>query len=340
MFPPKPMTAKVDADYGKMLPMESLLEGIGRTPIVRLRKVTAGIKPRIYAKLENLNPGGNLKDRIALRMIEDAEERGVLRPGGTIIESTSGNTGISLALAAAIKGYRCVFAVPNKAGPEKLALLRAYGAEVVLCPAGAPADSPENFHRVAERLHGADPDSWLPNQYFNHVNATAHYESTGPEIWECTHGLITHFVCGMGTGGTISGVGRYLKERNPEVTVVGVDPLGSVLAGRFQGNAEAKARTWLIEGIGCAIMPGALDFRCVNRVISVTDREAFLSARGLARDEGILVGGSSGAACAAALALARDLTEDDLVVVLFPDAGDRYLTTIYNDDWMKERGFL
>ena len=322
------------------MPYANIVEVMGRTPLVALRRVIDGCPPRVYAKLENLNPGGNLKDRIAVAMIEDAERRGALKPGWTIIEPTSGNTGISLAIVAAVKGYRCIATVPDKASSEKLQLLQTLGAEVVLCPSEAPRDSPKNYYEVAERLHREIPNSFLPDQYSNKMNPEAHYRTTGPEIWDDTEGSVTHFVCGMGTGGTISGVGRFLKEKNPEVRVVGVDAFGSVLANRFYGQQAETPESWELEGIGCTIIPGTLHFEYIDEIVRVEDRDAFRYARRLAREEGLVVGGSSGAVTAAAVRMARDLSEDSVVVVLFADTGERYLSKVHSETWLRDHGFM
>ncbi|MCS7081844.1 MAG: cystathionine beta-synthase [Bacteroidota bacterium] len=320
----------------------SILEAIGRTPMVELRRITAGLKPTILAKVEYLNPGGSIKDRIALRMIEEAERRGLLRPGGTIVEGTSGNTGMGLALVAAVKGYRCVFTITDKQSQEKIDSLRALGAEVVICPTNVPPEDPRSYYSVALRLSREIPNAYYPNQYDNPANAQAHYETTGPEIWEQTEGRITHFVAGMGTGGTISGVARFLKERNPKIRIIGVDPVGSLYYHYFRtGQLDpSQVRPYLTEGIGEDILPANMDFSLVDEVVQVDDREAFLMARRLARQEGLFVGGSSGSAMAGALRVARQLDERTLLVVLLPDGGNRYLSKLYNDAWMRSHGFL
>jgi cystathionine beta-synthase len=316
--------------------MDTFLDAVGRTPLVRLRNITRGVRPTILAKLEMLNPGGSVKDRIGLRMIEAAERAGLLRPGGTIVEPTSGNTGHGLAIAAAIKGYRCIFVMPDKMSQEKVALLRAYGAEVVITPTAVPPDSPESYYRVADRLTEEIPGAFQPNQYFNRENPAAHYETTGPEIWEQTEGRIDVLVCGVGTGGTITGTARFLKERKPEVMVVGADPEGSL----FSAQEGEEARPYLVEGIGEDFWPETFDPGVVDRWVRVSDRDSFLTARAITRQEGILVGGSSGTAMFAALTVARDLPEDALVVVIFPDTGRNYLSKLYSDSWMLQYGFL
>ncbi len=320
----------------------SILEAVGRTPMVQLHRITAGLKPTILAKVEYLNPGGSVKDRIALRMIEEAERRDLLKPGGTIVEGTSGNTGMGLALVAAVKGYRCVFTITDKQSQEKIDALRALGAEVVVCPTNVPPEDPRSYYSVARRLSQEIPNAYYPNQYDNPANAQAHYESTGPEIWEQTEGRITHFVAGMGTGGTISGGARFLKERNPNIQIIGVDPVGSLYYHYFRtGQLDpSQVRPYLTEGIGEDILPANMDFSLVDEVVQVDDQEAFLTARQLARLEGLFVGGSSGSAMAGALKIARQLDENALMVVLLPDGGNRYLSKIYNDAWMRSHGFL
>ncbi|TMF07411.1 MAG: cystathionine beta-synthase [Chloroflexi bacterium] len=311
---------------------ESILDLVGHTPMVRLQKVARGVKPAILAKLEQLNPGGSVKDRIALTMIEDAERSGLLRPGGTIIEPTSGNTGHGLAMVAAIKGYNMVFVMPDKMSAEKISLLRAYGADVVVCPTNVERESPQSYYSVAERLSHEIPGAFQPNQYFNQRNPEAHYRTTGPEIWEQTEGRVDVFVAGMGTGGTISGVARYLKEKKPSVQIVGADPEGSIYSG--------PVHPYKVEGVGEDFMPGTMDIKLIDQVVQVNDKQSFVAARRLAREEGILVGGSSGMALHAALEVARDRGPDDVIVVLFPDTGRNYLSKFFNDEWMRQNGFL
>ncbi len=318
----------------------NILEAVGHTPLVQLNRVMDGAKPLVLAKLENLNPGGSVKDRIGLAMIEDAEAQGRLKPGGTIIEPTSGNTGVGLAMVAAIKGYRCIFTIPDKMAQEKVNLLKAYGARVLVTPTAVPPDSPESYYRVAERLHQERPHSVVPNQYANPMNPEAHYRTTGPEIWKQTEGKVTHFVCGMGTGGTISGAGKYLKEQNPEVKVIGVDPMGSILADYFYTQETVHGHTYKVEGIGEDMIPETTHFEYIDEIEKVDDRESFLYARRLAREEGILVGGSAGTALGAAVRVARRASPDDVIVVLFPDTGERYLSKAHNEEWLKENGFL
>lgn len=319
----------------------NILDTIGGTPLVRLNRITQGYRPLIFAKVEFFNPGGSVKDRIGVRMIEEAEQEGRLKPGGTIVEATSGNTGMGLAIAAALKDYKCIFTMPDKMSMEKIHLLRAFGAEVVVTPTAVPHESPDSYTEVAKRIVRETPNSILANQYYNPKNVEAHYDTTGPEIWEQTGGQIDHFVCGMGTGGTISGVGRYLKEKNSNVKVVAVDPKGSLLREYFYTKKMSPEFTpYKVEGIGQDFVPGTLHFEFIDEIIEVTDKESFLAARRMTREEGIFVGGSSGTAMAGALKLAERLSEKDVVVVLLPDTGERYLSKIYNDDWMRENRFL
>jgi len=313
---------------------DSLIELVGNTPLVRLRRLAGHVRPQVLAKVEYLNPGGSVKDRIALAMVEDAEARGLIAPGGTIVEPTSGNTGVGLALAASARGYRCVFVMPDKMSAEKIAVLRAYGAEVVVCPTAVAPDDPASYYSVSRRLAAEIPGAWNPNQYANPLNPQAHYRTTGPEIWSQTDGQVTHFVAGIGTGGTISGAGRYLKEvSGGRVQVVGADPEGSVYSG-------GSGRPYLVEGVGEDFWPTTYDASVSDRILAVSDRDSFLTTRRLAREEALLVGGSCGLAAAAALRLAEELTDDDVVVVLLPDSGRGYLSKIYNDEWMADYGFL
>ena len=311
----------------------SLLELVGETPVVRLDRVGRDLSCHLLAKLELLNPGGSVKDRPALAMVEAAERAGQLRPGGTIVEPTSGNTGVGLAIVAARKGYHCVFVMPDKIAAEKVDLLRAYGAEVVVCPTTVAPEHPDSYYSVSERLAAEIPGAYKPNQYGNAANPAAHEQSTGPEIWRQTAGRVTHFVAGIGTGGTITGVGRYLKQKNPAVKVVGADPEGSVYSG-------GSGRPYLVEGIGEDFWPTTYDPGVVDEVVMVSDRDSFLTARRVTREEGILVGGSTGTAVWAALAVGRALGPDDVVVVLIPDSGRGYLSKLYNDGWMADFGFL
>ena len=317
----------------------TILDLIGNTPIVRLNKVSQGLKATLLAKLENLNPGGSVKDRIGVAMIEDAEKKGLIKPGATIIEPTSGNTGMGLAMVAAVKGYKMIFVMPDKMSEEKRSLLRAFGAKVVVTPTSVPTDSPENYIRVSERLLKETPNSFMPNQYRNQANPLIHYETTGPEIWRQTDGKVDVFVCGVGTGGTITGTGRYLKERKKSMKVVGVDPEGSIFYPRFRGLSE-EPRAYKVEGIGEDFMPETFDMSIVDEIVRVSDKEAFHMARRLAREEGILVGGSGGAAVIGALKAGQALDRDKIVVTLLPDTGRNYLSKFFSDEWMKEQGFL
>ncbi len=312
---------------------DSVLDLIGNTPMVRLRRVGEQIACPVVAKVELTNPGGSSKDRPALTMIDAAEREGLLQPGGTIIEPTSGNTGVGLAIVAAQRGYNCVFVLTDKVAPEKVDLLRAYGAEVVVCPVAVPPEDPESYYSTAERLVKETPNAFRPNQYANPHNPRAHFETTGPEIWRQTEGRITHFVAGAGTGGTLSGVGRYLKTQNPDVQIVAADPEGSVYSG-------GSGRPYLVEGVGEDFWPTTYDPDVVDRVIAISDRDSFLTARRVSREEGLLIGGSCGTAVAAALVQAQELSADDLVVVLLPDSGRGYLSRVFNDHWMAGFGFL
>lgn len=320
---------------------DNILLAIGRTPLVKLNRVTRGVRGLILAKVESFNPGGSVKDRIGSLIVEAAEREGRLKPGGTIVESTSGNTGMGLALVAAVKGYKTVFTLPDKMSMEKIRLLRAFGAEVIVTPTAVPHDSPESYTEVAKRIVRETPNAILADQYENPMNPESHYRTTGPEIWEQTGGKITFFVCGIGTGGTITGAGKYLKERNPAVRVIGVDPKGSVLREYFYKKSyNPTLKTYKVEGIGQDYVPGVLDFQYIDDVVEADDQESFLMARRLTREEGLLVGGSCGTAVAGLMKIADRLTDDDVVVVLLPDSGERYLSKIYNDDWMREHGFL
>lgn len=319
----------------------TILTTIGKTPLVRINKISKGYKPQIFAKVESFNPGGSVKDRIGLEIIEEAERQGQLKPGSTIVEATSGNTGLGVAIVAAIKGYRTVFTVPDKMSQEKIRLLKAYGADVIVTPTAVPHDSPESYTEVAKRIVRETPNSILANQYFNPKNIEAHYKTTGPEIWEQTGGQVDYFVCSVGTGGTITGVGKYLKEMSRDIKVVGIDPKGSILREYFYTKKYSPIlKTYMVEGIGQDWIPGTLDFDYVDEMIEVTDKESFLMARRLTREEGIFMGGSAGTAMAGTLKLAERLGEKDVVVVILPDTGERYLSKVYNDDWMRENRFL
>jgi cystathionine beta-synthase len=328
-------------DRSKVCYYENILQTIGHTPLVRLHRVIGGARGLILAKVEYFNPGGSVKDRIGVAIVEEAEQQGRLKPGGTIVESTSGNTGMGLALVAAVKGYRTVFTLPDKMSAEKIRLLRSFGAEVIVTPTAVPHDSPESYTEVARKVVRETPNSILANQYENPNNPASHYQTTGPEIWEQTGGQIDYFVCGIGTGGTISGTGRYLKEKNPDIKVIGIDPKGSTLREYFYTKKiNPKLKTYKVEGIGQDYVPGVLDFRYVDEVVEVTDHESFHMARRMTREEGMMVGGSSGTAIAGLMKIADRFRDDDVVVVLLPDSGERYLSKIYNDDWMRENGFL
>jgi cystathionine beta-synthase len=306
---------------------DSILQAIGKTPLVRLRRLAEGVPATVAVKMESLNPGGSLKDRVGLAMISEAERQGLLRPGGTIIEATAGNTGVGLAMVAAVKGYRCIFVLPDKMSGEKIALLKAYGAEVVITPTSVAPDSPDSYNGVADRLAREIPGAWRPNQFSNLANPDIHYHSTGPEIWEQTEGRITALVAGVGTGGSLSGIARYLKERNPAIKIVGADPEGSVLSG-------GAPRPWKVEGIGEDFVPKTFNSQLVDDWVRISDAESFHTARALARREGILAGGSSGTNVAAALRYARRLSRNDLVVTLICDTGRNYLSKFYDDVWL------
>jgi len=318
----------------------NILQVIGNTPMVRLNRVTRTVRPTLLAKLEYLNPGGSVKDRIGVAMLEEAEKSGQIRPGGTVIEGTSGNTGMGLALAAAIKGYQCIFTMPDKMSQEKIDALRALGAEVIVTPSQVEHHDPRSYHSVALRLSREIPNSLFPNQYENPANALAHYQTTGPEIWNQTEGKLTHVVIGVGTGGTITGIARFLKGKNPNVRVIGADPEGSIFAEMFKTGRKPQVQPYKMEGIGQDEMPANVDFSVIDEIHSVSDRDAFLRTRQLARAEGIFAGGSSGAVLHVALKCAEKLTENDTVVIIVADSGTRYLSKIYNDNWMRENQFL
>lgn len=311
---------------------ESVLDLIGNTPMVQLPRVGAGLPCPVVAKLETTNPGGSSKDRPAVTMIDEAEKAGLLKPGGTIIEPTSGNTGVGLAIVAAQRGYKCLFVMTDKVSSEKVSLLEAYGAEVVVCPVAVDPDDPRSYYSTAERLVNEVPNAYRPNQYYNQANPKAHYEATGPEIWEQTRGKVTHFVAGVGTGGTITGVGRFLKEQNPTVQIIAADPTNSVYSG-------GDGRPYLVEGIGEDFWPDTYDPKVVDTTIAISDAESFAMAHRVTKEEGILIGGSGGTAVAAALRIAEGLTVDDLVVVLIPDSGRGYLSKVFDKNWMINMGF-
>jgi len=319
---------------------ESILDTVGRTPLVRLRQTARGLPCPVLAKVEFFNPGGSVKDRIGLAMVEDMERQGRLKPGGTIVECTSGNTGLGLAMVAAVRGYRAAFCMPDKVSSEKVNLLKAFGAEVFLSPTAVEPSHPESYYSVARRIAAERPGAVLMDQYNNPANPAAHYASTGPELWEQTRGRITHFVAGMGTCGTISGTARYLKEKNPRVQVIGADPVGSILKEYKDTGAIGQAHPYKIEGVGEDFIPGALDVSTIDRVVSCGDREGLQMARRLAREDAIFVGGSSGMAAWVAMQVARECGPEDLVVVLLPDTGERYLTKVHNDEWMRDNHLL
>ncbi len=327
------MNDKTEPAMGKMRYFTSILDAMGNTPLVRLNRVTSGVQPLVLAKMEMFNPGSSVKDRIGPAMIDYCEKLGLLRPGGTIVEPTSGNTGHGLAIAAAIKGYHCIFVMTDKASEEKRSLLRAYGAEVVICPNSVTHESPEHYKNVAHRLAEEIPGACCPDQYSNPANPATHYATTGPEIWRDTAGRITAFVAGVGTGGTISGTGRYLKEQNPQIKIIGADPPGSIYSGDTPGPYK-------VEGIGMELFPKNYDPSVIDEVIRIEDRISFYWARRLAREEGILTGGSAGTAMGATLTYARHLTANDVVVVLLPDTGRGYLTKQFNDTWLRENDLL
>ncbi len=321
---------------------DNILETIGNTPLIKLNKVTEGIKGTVLGKMESFNPGNSTKDRMALKMVEDAEKSGALKPGGTIIECTSGNTGMGIALAACVKGYKCIFTTSDKQSKEKMDILRAVGAEVIVCPTDVPADDPRSYYSVAERMHKETPNSIWCNQYDNLSNREGHYLSTGPELWKQTEGKITHLIVPVGTGGTISGTGKYLKEQNPNIKVWGIDSYGSALkkyheTGEFDEN---EIYPYLTEGVGEDIIPANIDFELIDLFEKVTDKDGAIMARRMAREEGLLLGYSAGSAVAGLMQLKDQIKEDDLVVVIFHDHGSRYMAKIYNDDWMKKNGFI
>jgi len=324
-------------------PYDDVLQTIGWTPLIRLTRITRGIRTPVFGKADFFNPGGSVKDRIGLPIIEAAERSGALRPGGTIVEGTSGNTGVGLAIAAAIRGYRCIFTMPDKMSQEKVRLLKAFGAEVIITPTAVAHDHPDNYVMMAKRIAQETPGAVLADQFYNQANPAAHYATTGPELWEQTEGRITHFVAAAGTGGTVTGVGRYLKEKNPAVKIVAADPQGSILAETWRsgGKAKVEGAPYKVEGIGQDKVPGTLDMSVVDEFVTVSDRDAFAVARRLTREEGLFVGGSAGLITHAALNLARQLDDPGACVVTFLcDTGERYLSKLYNDEWMRENQLL
>ncbi|NOZ48088.1 MAG: cysteine synthase family protein [Chlorobi bacterium] len=317
----------------------SILDGVGNTPLVMLNNINTGLTPTMLVKLESFNPGGSSKDRIAIQMIEAAEKEGLLKPGGTIIEPTSGNTGLGLAIAGNLKGYKLIFIMPDKMSREKEDVLKAYGAKVIRTPTAVDPDDPRSYYKVAEKLVKETPNSFSPNQYFNQQNPLTHYKTTGPEIWKDTEGKITHFVCGIGTGGTISGVGKYLKEQNPDIKVIGADTEGSIYYHHFY-KTKGPVHSYLTEGIGEDFIPETVDFNYIDSIITVSDKMAYKTARDFVAKESILVGSSSGSAIYAGLQLAKKLKKEDVVVILLPDTGKNYLSTLFNDNWMREKGLM
>jgi cystathionine beta-synthase len=332
-LPAKTETPSVDV-------CQNILATIGNTPLVQLNSVTRGIKATVLAKAEFLNPGGSVKDRIGMAIIEEAERRGDLRPGGTIVEATSGNTGVGLAIAAAIKSYKCVFVMPDKMSDEKIRLLQSFGARVVITPTAVEPDDPRSYYAVSRKIADETPNAIYANQYHNPVNPQVHYQTTGPEIWKQTAGKIDALVVGLGTGGTISGTGRYLKEQNPEVQVIGADPVGSLYYEYFKTGKLGAAHTYKVEGVGEDFLPSTMNFDVVDDVIQISDQESFLMARRIVKEEALFVGGSAGTAAAAAIRYAKELPAGKTVVVVLPDSGSRYLSKFLNDDWMRQNRFL
>jgi len=320
--------------------VDTILDTVGNTPMVRLRHIAADCPGTLLAKVESFNPGGSVKDRIAIAIVEDAEQKGLLKPGGAIVEATSGNTGMGLALVAAVRGYRAIFVMPDKVSKEKINLLKSFGAEVVITPTALPPDSPDSYYEVAKRLGRETPGAYLANQYYNPTNPEAHYRTTGPEIWAQTGGKIDYFVAALGTGGTISGTARYLKQQNPKIKVVGADPIGSILKDFFYTKKMVPAKTYKVEGIGEDFIPGTMDFSMIDEVIAVNDAQSLNLARRLAREEGILAGGSAGTALHAALQVSRSAKPGQVVVVIIPDTGERYLSKVHSDEWMRDNRLL
>ncbi|MFA4922733.1 MAG: pyridoxal-phosphate dependent enzyme [Ignavibacteriaceae bacterium] len=318
----------------------NILEAIGNTPLIKLNKVNKGLKPLILAKLESVNPGGSVKDRIGIAMLDDAVNRGVIKPGGTVVEATSGNTGIGLALAAAIRGFQSVFVVTDKVSSEKINYLKAFGAQVIVCPNAVKHDSPDYYVNVARKIAAETPNALFMYQYANPANPKIHYETTGPEIWEQTNGKITHFVAGIGTGGTISGVGKYLKEKNSDIKVIGADPVGSILKEYKKDGKLREGVPYLVEGIGQDCIPENINFSVIDEIINVSDFDSFSVSRALTKEEGIFCGGSTGTIAKAALEIAKDLTENDVIVFIVCDTGERYLSKMHSDEWLREKRLL
>lgn len=317
----------------------NILDSIGSTPLIRLNRLAKDSAAEVYVKADYMNPGGSVKDRIGVWMIDEAERKGLLKPGGTIIEGTSGNTGMGLALVAAVRGYKVVFTITDKQSREKIDLLKAFGAEVIVCPTAVEPEDPRSYYSVAKKLAREIPNSFYPNQYANPMNPEAHYQTTGPEIWKDTEGQITHFVCGVGTGGTISGVGRYLKEQNPHVKIIGVDPIGSLYYEFVKTGKVGKALTYVVEGIGEDFFPATMDLKILDDIVQVNDEECFVWARRLAKREGIFTGGSGGGCISGALRVAKNCKKGDVIVAFLPDSGTRYLSKVFNDGWMREHGY-
>jgi cystathionine beta-synthase len=318
----------------------NILEAIGHTPLIRLNRIGQDCQAELWAKCDYLNPGGSVKDRIGTAMVDEAERQGWLKPGGTLVEGTSGNTGMGLALVAAVRGYKAIFTMADKQSREKVDALKALGADVIVCPTAVPPEDARSYHSVVDKLAREIPNAYHPDQYHNPANPEIHYQTTGPEIWDDTEGRISHFVAGMGTGGTIAGVGRYLKEKNPAIKIVGADPVGSILYDFFHHGAVRKGEPYKVEGIGEDFFPTTLDFSVIDDVRRVTDKDSFLWARRLARAEGIFAGGSAGTAMAAAAQLLPELGKDDLMVIFIPDTGLRYLSKLYNTEWMRDNRYL